>query len=117
MGENFPICPCSTLADVQEQRTASVTESAPPTNLARDIALYTVVRLAMLLAVVAVLALCGVPLLVAAAVSVVVVMPLSMVVFGGLRRRVATGMVHRARRREQLRAELRGERGQSDDQD
>ncbi|MCA1187704.1 MULTISPECIES: DUF4229 domain-containing protein [unclassified Saccharopolyspora] len=101
---------------MQEQQTEVVAESSPPTNLARDIALYTVVRLAMLLVVTAVIALCGVPLLVAAAVSVVVVMPLSMLVFGGLRRRVATGMVHRARRREQLRAQLRGDREHADDE-
>lgn len=86
------------------------------TNLARDIALYTLARLGLLVAVTAVISACQVPVLVAAAVSVVVVMPLSMLVFGKLRRRVAAGMVHRAQRREELRAQLRGDRDESDDQ-
>ncbi|WP_092977204.1 DUF4229 domain-containing protein [Actinopolyspora lacussalsi] len=82
-------------------------------NLARDITLYTVARFGLLAVLAAVLMLFDVPLLVALAVAVVVAMPLSLVVFAGLRRRVATGMAERAaersERKEQLRAQLRGE--------
>ena len=84
---------------MQEQQSVQEAAPAAETHLARDIALYTLARLALLLAVTAVITACGVPLLVAAAVSVVVVMPVSMLVFGGLRRRVATGMAERAAER------------------
>ena len=91
---------------------------AAPSTLARDVALYTVARLAMLVAATVVLMLFQVPLLVAAAVAVVLVMPLSMLVLGSLRRRVAVGMAERAQqrraRREELRAQLRGERTDDD---
>lgn len=95
-----------------EQQQASEQEW-PAGRLAGDIALYTLARLGMLVLVAAVLVLVGVPFLVAAAVSVIAVMPLSMLVFGTLRRRVATGIAVRKQarqtRREALRAELRGE--------
>ena len=104
---------------MQEQQSVQEAAPAAETHLARDIALYTLARLALLLAVTAVITACGVPLLVAAAVSVVVVMPVSMLVFGGLRRRVATGMALRSRqraaRREELRAQLRGDRDEPAD--
>ncbi|WP_344685897.1 DUF4229 domain-containing protein [Saccharopolyspora taberi] len=94
-----------------EQQEDQVTAGS---TLARDVALYTVARLAMLVAATGALMLFGVPLLVAAAVAVVLVMPLSMLVFGTLRRRVAVGMAERAAerraRREELRAQLRGDR-------
>ncbi|GAA2818612.1 hypothetical protein GCM10010470_62420 [Saccharopolyspora taberi] len=97
--------------DVLEQQEDQVTAGS---TLARDVALYTVARLAMLVAATGALMLFGVPLLVAAAVAVVLVMPLSMLVFGTLRRRVAVGMAERAAerraRREELRAQLRGDR-------
>ncbi|SDJ81242.1 Protein of unknown function [Actinopolyspora mzabensis] len=117
----------STLADVQQQQQETPegpeeprggeTSGAerPPRggNLARDITLYTVARFGLLAVLAGVLVLFDVPLLVALAVSVVVAMPLSLVVFSGLRRRVATGMAERAaeraERKEQLRAQLRGE--------
>ncbi|GAB3545908.1 hypothetical protein J2S53_002749 [Actinopolyspora lacussalsi] len=117
----------STLADVQQQQQGTPegpeeprdreTSGAdrPPRggNLARDITLYTVARFGLLAVLAAVLMLFDVPLLVALAVAVVVAMPLSLVVFAGLRRRVATGMAERAaersERKEQLRAQLRGE--------
>ncbi len=86
----------------------------PGRSLAADIALYTVARFGLLAALAAVLVVFGVPLLVALAVAVVVAMPLSLVVFGRLRRRVAAGMAERSERRrlrkEELRAQLRGER-------
>ena len=92
----------------------------PPakSSLVVDIALYTVARLGMLALVLAVLMLLGVPFLVAAAVSVVVVMPVSMLVFGKLRRRVATGMALRGEQRRQRRAELQAQlRGERDSED
>ncbi|QGK72456.1 DUF4229 domain-containing protein [Allosaccharopolyspora coralli] len=68
----------------------------------------------MVVALAAVLLLFRVPLLVALAVAVVVVMPLSLVLFKGLRHRVAVGVEertrHRRARRDELRAQLRGER-------
>jgi ABC-type bacteriocin/lantibiotic exporter with double-glycine peptidase domain len=104
---------------VREQQEATGESQAVTSRLVLDIVLYSVARLGMLVAVTAVLVLFGVPLLVAAVVSVVVVMPLSMLVFGRLRRRVAAGMAersaHRRARREELRAQLRGERGRDAD--
>ncbi|MEG9515086.1 DUF4229 domain-containing protein [Saccharopolyspora indica] len=68
----------------------------------------------MVIAVAALLMLAKVPALVALAVSVVVVMPLSLLVFGKLRRRVAIGMAERGAerkaRREELLSQLRGDR-------
>ncbi|WP_343231396.1 DUF4229 domain-containing protein [Saccharopolyspora ipomoeae] len=94
-----------------DQPTGGTSEVKP--NLARDIALYTVARFGLVAIVAALLMLAQVPVLVAIAVSVVVVMPLSLLVFGRLRRRVAIGMAERTedrrQRREQLRAELRGD--------
>lgn len=94
-----------------EPTTGGTSEVKP--NLARDIALYTVARFGLVAIVAALLMLAQVPVLVAVAVSVVVVMPLSLLVFGRLRRRVAIGMAERTEdrrvRREQLRAQLRGD--------
>ena len=103
----------STLDDVPEQQQVERADQAGQPSLGRDLALYTVARLGMVVGVAGVLVLLGAPLLVAAAVSVIVVMPLSMLVFGGLRRRVATGLAERSAerkaRRDHLRAQLRGE--------
>jgi hypothetical protein len=120
----------STLADVQEQQDRASEESAgagssePPApghDLARDLTLYTLARIGMLVALTGVLTLFMVPLLVAAAVSVVVVMPLSLVVLRGLRHRVAVGMAERSAqrraRRDELRAQLRGERDEGAGED
>lgn len=87
--------------------------------LARDLVLYTVARLGLVVVVVAVVLGAGalfsaeIPLLVAVVVGVVVALPLSLVLLPGLRTRVSTGLeVVSARRRadkEDLRARLRGE--------
>lgn len=102
---------CFTLADVLEQQAEQAESSQG--GLARDLTMYTMARLGMLAVTIAILILCGVPLLVAAIVSIVVVMPLSMLVFADLRRRVATGMAERAevrrQRRSELKAQLRGD--------
>ncbi|MDA3628095.1 DUF4229 domain-containing protein [Saccharopolyspora oryzae] len=99
---------------MQEQQESETTARGAKSTLARDIALYTVARFAMVILVAALLMLAQVPALVALAVSVVVVMPLSLLVFGKLRRRVATGMAERAEvrkaHREELLAQLRGDR-------
>ncbi|MER7012315.1 DUF4229 domain-containing protein [Saccharopolyspora sp. NPDC000359] len=98
---------------MQEQQPEPAAQGAAST-LARDIALYTVARFSMVIVVAVLLMLVNVPVLVALAVSVVVVMPLSLLVFGNLRRRVAVGMAERGAarraRREELMAQLRGER-------
>ena len=97
---------------MREQTSGTTADEAPATNLARDLLLYTLARLGILVVSAGVLVLLHVPLLVAAAVAVVLVMPLSMLVFGSLRRRVATGLAQRSQRRqaqrERLRAQLRG---------
>ncbi|MDA3649059.1 DUF4229 domain-containing protein [Saccharopolyspora indica] len=99
---------------MQEQQQSGTASQGAKSTLARDIALYTVARFAMVIAVAALLMLAKVPALVALAVSVVVVMPLSLLVFGKLRRRVAIGMAERGAerkaRREELLSQLRGDR-------
>ncbi|GAA4859159.1 DUF4229 domain-containing protein [Saccharopolyspora cebuensis] len=97
-----------------EQQEAESPERTRSSSLVTDVVLYTLARFGMLAVAIAALMLFGVPLLVAAAVAVVLVMPLSMLVFGTLRRRVASGMAERAAerraRRDELRAQLRGDR-------
>lgn len=89
----------------------------PPTGsaLARDIALYSAARLALVSVVASLLVLAGVPLLVATLLALVVALPLSMVLLRSLRIRVSAGMaVAGARRRserDRLRSQLRGEQG------
>lgn len=94
----------------------------PPTGsaLIRDIALYTLARLAMIGLLTALLVLAGVPLLVALLLSLVVALPLSLVLLPGLRTRVNAGLnaagARRSAERERLRAQLRGERPPDDRQ-
>jgi Flp pilus assembly protein TadB len=107
---------------VPEQQETEVAVSGAGqrrSGLARDITLYTLARVGLLVAIAGVLALLHVPLLVALAVSVVVSMPLAMLVLlRRLRARVAEGLAERARerkaQRELLRAQLRGDRGTED---
>ncbi len=83
-------------------------------NLGRDLALYTLARLALIGAVTVLLVLFDVPLLVALAVAVVVGFPLGLLIFRGLNQRVTAGLAERGKdrvaERERLRAELRGEK-------
>lgn len=106
---------------MRRQSSGTAADELPATNLPRDLLLYTLARLGILVVSAGVLVLLHVPLLVAAAVAVVLVMPLSMVVFGSLRRRVATGIAQRTaarrERREQLRAQLRDAGGNSAGED
>lgn len=105
---------CFTLADVQEQEQQRADGDAGSATLIRDIALYTLARLGLVAAVTTALLLFRVPLLVAVAVAVVAVMPLSLLLFSGLRRRVAAGVAERTEarraRRAELESQLRGER-------
>lgn len=82
-------------------------------HLGRDLALYTVARLGLVAAVVAVLLLFDVPFLVSLAIAVVVGFPLGLLLFRGLNQRVTAGLAERGAEkhaaREKLRAELRGE--------
>ncbi|HET9254813.1 MAG TPA: DUF4229 domain-containing protein [Pseudonocardiaceae bacterium] len=84
-----------------------------PSTLARDLALYTLARFALIAVLAAVLVLAGVPLPVAILLALVVALPLSMVLLGSLRSRVSAGLaVAGARRRaerDRLRRQLRGE--------
>lgn len=82
-------------------------------GLARDVALYSAARLALVAVTALLLLVAGVPLLVALLLAVVVALPLSVVALGSLRARVNAGLaVAGARRRaerERLRRQLRGE--------
>jgi Flp pilus assembly protein TadB len=92
-----------------------VAPQTPPTGstLARDVALYTVARLAMIAAVALILVLAGVPLLVSILLALVVALPLSIVLLGSLRARVNTGLAvvgeRRRAERDRLRRQLRGD--------
>lgn len=81
-------------------------------TLARDVVLYTLARLGLLIGVTAVLVLVGIPLVVAALLALVVALPLSVVLLRGLRARVVAGLAQRRRQRQaerdRLRAQLRG---------
>jgi hypothetical protein len=94
----------------------------PPTGatLVRDLALYTLARLALIGLLTALLVLAGVPLLVALLLSLVVALPLSLVLLARLRTRVNAGLRaaggRRRAERDRLRAELRGERTPEDGQ-
>lgn len=96
---------------------SSVVVVAPNTStsrtLARDIALYSVARLALVTVVALLLFLVGVPLLVSALLAMVLALPLSMLLLGRLRGRVNTGLAVVAERRkaerDRLRRQLHGE--------
>jgi Flp pilus assembly protein TadB len=83
--------------------------------LARDVALYSAARLALVVVTAVLLLLAGVPLLVALLLAVVVALPLSVLLLGSLRARVNAGLAvvgeRRRAERERLRHQLRGERG------
>lgn len=87
----------------------------PPTGsaLVRDVALYSVARLALVAVMALLLVLAGVPLLVAVLLAVVVALPLSMLLLSPLRTRVNAGLAVVAQRRkaerDRLRQQLRGE--------
>jgi len=82
-------------------------------TLARDIALYSVARLALVTAAALLLFLAGVPLLVSALLAMVLALPLSMVLLGRLRGRVNTGLAvvaaRRKAQRDRLREQLHGD--------
>jgi Protein of unknown function (DUF4229) len=82
-------------------------------TLARDLALYSVARLALVTVVALLLMLVGVPLLVSALLAMVLALPLSMLLLGRLRGRVNTGLAVVAERRkaerDRLRQQLQGE--------
>lgn len=92
-----------------------VAPQKPPIGrtVARDIALYSVARLALVTVAALVLLLVGVPLLVSALLAMVLALPLSMVLLGGLRGRVNTGLAvvagRRKAERDRLRQQLHGE--------
>jgi hypothetical protein len=92
---------------------SNVLPVAENNHLTRDLALYTLGRLALVGAVTGLLLLFEVPLLVALAVAVVVGFPLGLLVFRGLNQRVTAGLAERGAdrmaARERLRAELRGD--------
>jgi hypothetical protein len=87
--------------------------SRPAPGLAATIALYTVARIGLVAVLGALLALAGVPVLLALLLALVVALPLSLVVFRGLRARLDLALAESGRRRgaqrEALRARLRGD--------
>jgi hypothetical protein len=100
---------------VQEQQDTGApgAEGRPP-SLARDLALYSLVRLGMIVGFTGLLTVFDVYWLVAAAVAIILAMVLSGLVFAGLRQRVASGLAQRSAdrraQRERLRQELRADR-------
>ncbi|MCO7197191.1 DUF4229 domain-containing protein, partial [Pseudonocardia sp. McavD-2-B] len=94
---------------------AAARERAGEPGLATTVALYTLARLGLLAVLTVVLALIGVPWLVALLVALVVALPLSMVLFRGLRERldraIAASTARRSSERASLRAQLRGDVG------
>ena len=86
---------------------------SPVTDLRRDLALYTVARLGLIVVGTVVLLLFKLPLLVALAIAIVVGFPLGILAFRPLNRKVTAGLAERgaerAAQRERLRAELRGD--------
>ena len=82
-------------------------------GLALALVLYVGARLVLVAALAAVLVLVGLPILVALLIAIVVSLPLSLVLFRGLRARLAreieAATADRRERREQLRAQLRGD--------
>jgi hypothetical protein len=86
-------------------------------GLVATVALYTLARLVLVAIVAVLLALAGVPVVLAVLIGLIVALPLSMVLFRGLRNRLDTAIaVVRERRgaeREALRARLRGD-GEAD---
>jgi hypothetical protein len=101
--------------------TDSETDAQPPAEpgsrkapgLAATVALYAVARLGLVAIIAALLALAGVPLLLALLLALVVALPLSLVVFRGLRARLDLALAESGRRRgaqrDALRARLRGD--------
>ncbi|MDQ4020090.1 MAG: DUF4229 domain-containing protein [Actinomycetota bacterium] len=83
--------------------------------LARDVALYSAARLALVAVLALILVLAGVPLLVAVLLALVVALPLSMVLLRSLRIRVNVGMAAAGARRRAERGRLRNQlRGEQD---
>jgi hypothetical protein len=87
----------------------------PPNGraIARDLALYSAARLALVTVAALLLFVAGVPLLVSALLAVVLALPLSMLLLGSLRTRVNAGLAavagRRKAQRDQLRRQLHGE--------
>jgi hypothetical protein len=85
----------------------------PPADLNRQLALYTLARVGLFVALCAVLIIAHVPLLVAPVIAIVVALPLSMLLFRSWSQRVSAGLAVRSAQRratrDELRARLRGE--------
>jgi hypothetical protein len=107
----IPAMPPQSAAPGQATETAKVAGEQPPV-LAKWLAIYTLLRLAMLVALAGVLSLV-MPFILAALFAVILALPLSWLLFGGVRRRVNAGLArsNAARRteRERLRSALNGE--------
>jgi hypothetical protein len=90
-----------------------MTSTSTRPGLASTVALYALARLGLVALVAVVLALVGVPVLIAVLVGLIVALPLSMVLFRGLRGRLdaALAVAHerRSAERSALRARLRGD--------
>lgn len=81
--------------------------------MSRNVLLYTAARLALVVAIATVLVIAGVPAVVAVLIALVVGLALSLVLFRGLRARVATDVAaavdRRREERDRLRQALRGD--------
>lgn len=96
----------------------STSSGRPEPGLAATVALYALARLGLVALVAGLLALAGVPVVLAVLIGLIVALPLSMVLFRGLRSRldgaIAVARERRAAERDALRARLRGDGAGSD---
>lgn len=114
MGYPFgPLTPAEGPCSAGLSSVAVAAPHTPPTGstLARDVALYTVARLAMVAVMSLLLVFAGVPVPVAILLALVVALPLSMLVLSSLRARVTVGLAmvqaRRKAERDRLRRQLR----------
>lgn len=94
-----------TVTEQQEDQAAD--------TVARDLTLYTLARVGIVVVVAGILVLVKIPLLVALAIALVAGFPLGLLLFSGLNKRLTTGLAARGARRteerDRLRAQLRGD--------
>ncbi|HEX7658025.1 MAG TPA: DUF4229 domain-containing protein [Pseudonocardiaceae bacterium] len=93
-------------------------QRAVPEHLGRDLALYTLARIGLVVVIAALLTVAGVPMLIGIGIGVIAAMPLAMVLMRPLHNRVSAGLAARSANRHAERARLRAElRGAPVDQD
>lgn len=112
----FAAQPSQSAAQPSQQVSGQPTAPPPlsvPSDLGRQVALYTLARIGLVAVVTVILTVAHVPLLVSLVIAIVVALPLAMLLLRGWSARISEGLAARRaiRRsaRNALRAELRGE--------